>query len=79
MTVSERDMKTSFRRNVPYPLIIAAVLTVVVELKAAGEPRVGFRRGEMCPDFILPRLDGGTLQLSDFRGKRVVLFHFASW
>ena len=32
------------------------------------------------PDFILPSIDGkNTIQLSDYRGKKVLLLHFASW
>ena len=31
------------------------------------------------PDFVLPTLDGGFARLSDYRGKKVLLIHFASW
>ena len=32
------------------------------------------------PDFILPTIEGDkTIQLSSFRGKKVLLLHFASW
>lgn len=32
------------------------------------------------PDFILPSIDGDdVIQLSDYRGKKVLLLHFASW
>ena len=37
------------------------------------------RLGTQLPDFALPRLDGTLLHLSDFRGKRVALFMWASW
>ena len=31
-------------------------------------------------DFILPSIDGeSSIQLSDYRGKKVLLLHFASW
>ena len=37
----------------------------------AGQPHL---------DFILPSIDGDkNIQLSDFRGKKVLLLHFASW
>ena len=32
------------------------------------------------PDFVLPSVDGGaSIQLSKYRGKKVLLLHFASW
>ena len=50
-------------------------------LTAAAEdrPPIGTKTGEMYPDFVLPTLDGEIKRLSDFRGKRILLFHFASW
>ena len=35
--------------------------------------------GEQAPDFTLPGLDGGQVSLSDYRGKRVIVFMWASW
>jgi len=35
--------------------------------------------GSEVPDFALPTLDGAQFKLSDFRGKRLVLFMWASW
>lgn len=36
--------------------------------------------GESHPDFILPTIDGKKqIQLSSYRGKKVLLLHFASW
>jgi peroxiredoxin Q/BCP len=32
--------------------------------------------GEMAPDFELPNQDGETVKLSDFRGKKVILFAY---
>lgn len=32
--------------------------------------------GEMAPDFELPNQDGKMVRLSDFRGKRVILFAY---
>jgi hypothetical protein len=37
----------------------------------------GIQPGELAPDFELPRAGGGTLRLSDLRGKPVLL-HFGS-
>ena len=35
--------------------------------------------GYQAPDFTLPTLDGENISLSDYRGKRVILFMWASW
>lgn len=35
--------------------------------------------GDLAPDFIIPLLDGGTVQLSNLRGKPVVLYFWATW
>ena len=35
--------------------------------------------GDEAPDFKLPSLQGQTIKLSDYRGKKVVLFMWASW
>jgi peroxiredoxin len=35
--------------------------------------------GERAPNFSLPTLDGGHVELSDYRGKPVVLNFWASW
>jgi peroxiredoxin len=41
--------------------------------------RVAAAEGRLAPDFILQRLDGGTLRLSDLRGRPVVLNFWATW
>ncbi len=38
----------------------------------------GIQPGEVAPDFELPRVGGGTLRLSELRGKPVLL-HFGSF
>ena len=35
--------------------------------------------GELAPNFRIPLLNGGTVSLSDFRGKRVLINSWASW
>ena len=35
--------------------------------------------GDAAPDFALRALDGEEVKLTDYRGKRLVLFMWASW
>ena len=58
--------------------VAAAYLTTSPAL-AGDKPAIGTNVGEMYPDFRLPSLDGGFKRLSDYRGKKVLLLHFASW
>jgi hypothetical protein len=60
---------------------IAAMALLAVDRATAQpvEPPIGLGRGQMHPDFMLPKIDGGHLRLSDYRGKKILLFHFASW
>ncbi len=47
---------------------------------AASEPEVGMEVGQRYPDLALPSLDGsGPLSVSHFRGRKIILFQFASW
>ena len=55
-----------------------AVLCVglCVPVTSAYAPRVG----QVHPDFTLPRLgEGQPVSLAQFRGRKVLLVHFASW
>ena len=40
---------------------------------------VGLDKGQIAPDFELETLDGETVKLSDYRGKRVMLNFWATW
>ncbi|MBI2856496.1 MAG: redoxin domain-containing protein [Chloroflexi bacterium] len=35
--------------------------------------------GQLAPDFTLKTLDGGTVSLTDYRGKKLGVFMWASW
>ena len=60
-----------------YSLIGLSLLGVTrVTAAEAYHPRVGQPHAE----FTLPAIDDGRpVSLSDFRGKKVLLIHFASW
>ncbi len=42
---------------------------------ATGYPKVG----DISPDFILPSLDGEEISLTGYRGKKLIVFMWASW
>jgi hypothetical protein len=50
---------------------------VVAQKPSASDPTAGV--GQLAPDFLLPKLEGGTVSLADFRGKRVLIESWASW
>ncbi len=35
--------------------------------------------GQQVPDLAFRSLDGGTVRLSDFRGKKLLIFVWGSW
>lgn len=47
--------------------------------EAAPDNLPGLRVGEKAPDFELMTLDGKTVKLSDYRGKKVILNFWATW
>jgi cytochrome c biogenesis protein CcmG, thiol:disulfide interchange protein DsbE len=66
--------------------IVAVTVAVVAsndkepaaQLEGVAQPNSA-KVGEVAPDFELETLDGGTVRLSDFRGKPVVVNFWASW
>ncbi len=62
---------------------LVGMLLLSVSPMAVGAPvverSVGMDVGMVHPDFRLPTLEGGFDRLSDHRGKKVLLIHFASW
>ncbi|MCR8844973.1 redoxin domain-containing protein [Paenibacillus sp. SC116] len=40
---------------------------------------VGINQGNLAPDFELKTLEGNSVKLSDFRGKKVILNMWATW
>ena len=65
-------------------VLVAGVWALAVACAGAvqdepAHPTIGTKEGQMYPDFLLPKLEGGFGRLSDHRGKKVLLIHFASW
>ncbi len=61
--------------------VLLACLLALAPGRACAEdrPAIGLEPGQMYPDFLLPTLDGELHSLSEYRGKKILLFHFASW
>jgi peroxiredoxin len=58
----------------------AAVSTTVNTATVTSEqPKTGWRIGEQAPDFTLTTTDNHDIQLSDYRGKKVILNFWATW
>jgi len=64
-------------RNLNLLTLTAGCVCAVAASGAAGySPRVG----RPHPGFVLPGIaDGEPVSLSQFRGRKVLLVHFASW
>ena len=45
----------------------------------AIEAASGARIGEPAPDFTLKSLEGRQVSLSDYRGKKTIVFMWGSW
>jgi peroxiredoxin len=71
--------------NVKRNLVVGAILIVVVAFMlyaSSKSPRSGIVASggtQAAPNFALKDLDGNTVQLSDLRGKAVVLNFWATW
>ena len=63
-------------RKLPW-LVLIWLTSVLPDARAGGySPRVG----QTHPDFLLPSItDGRPVTLSQFRGRKVLLIHLASW
>lgn len=62
-------------------LLLLGLSLVIVRVRGSkAAPEVRPEVGYFAPDFALPDLDGKTVRLSDFRGKKAVFLNFwATW
>jgi hypothetical protein len=61
---------------------IVAVIVALFSMNQSQAQSTSYspKVGQPHADFILPSIeDGSPIQLSDYRGKKVLLMHFASW
>ncbi|MBI3393660.1 MAG: redoxin domain-containing protein [Nitrospirae bacterium] len=59
--------------------VTVALLWGGVSPALAGTPAGPYKVGDLVTDFALPMLGGETFNLSDHKGKPIVLAFFASW
>ncbi len=62
-------------------LLLLGLFLVIVQVSGGkADPEVRPEVGYLAPDFTLPGLDGQTVRLSDFRGKKAIFLNFwATW
>ena len=68
-------MRTSLLQR---PMVIDAAEHAAAFAAPSAE-RADVLRAGLAPDFELPDVHGVLHRLSDFRGKKVVLYAYASW
>lgn len=52
---------------------------VALSLCALSQPALALSEGDLAPNFSVPKVNGGTLKLSDYRGKVVLVNFWATW
>ncbi len=68
------------RSTMTVAVVLCVCFAPTAEQSNADEPPpIGTDVGQMYPDFILPSLEGEPIRLSDYRGRKTLLIHFASW
>ena len=82
-TLTSFDVGPSTRDNVEMRLSRILPVTwafTFLCISAVNAESYAPRVGQQHPEMTLPRIDGGgALSLSDYRGRKVLLIHFASW
>jgi thiol-disulfide isomerase/thioredoxin len=58
---------------------VAANRAIVTKAATQNDVNIGNRIGFTAPDFTLPTVDGREINLSDYRGRPVILNFWASW
>jgi peroxiredoxin len=57
-------------------VLLGAAFSVGIFGQTVQPPHTSLKVGDMAPDFTLPATTGGTVKLSDFRGKANVVLAF---
>lgn len=79
-TPSEASMQSSIPSPTAEELSLLSVIpSPTVEESPTAEMDTPTPTGPLAPDFTLPDLDGTMRSLSQFRGRPVALFFWATW
>jgi peroxiredoxin len=76
-----KELKKSFVKHKWATLLLEVVIIVVVLYGFSLYQNRGTLAadGAMAPDFTLQSIDGKTVQLSELKGKKVLVYFFAPW
>ncbi len=69
-------------KKVTLAVFLLTLMTITLThtmAEAAPDNLPGLKVGEKAPDFELKTLEGKTVRLSDYRGKKVILNFWATW
>lgn len=55
------------------------MLSAAITLTLLGQPASGIQLGQPVPDVALTDMQGKSVRISDFRGKKLIIFNWASW
>ncbi len=72
-------MKTSVRWLISFILVCSVVIFFSVPYIAPGQGSARADQDDRALDFTLKDLDGRNVNLSDYKGKTVVLYFMATW
>lgn len=76
--------QTSAGKRNPFALVVVALVAAAMlyfgfHMARRSAPPPAVTKSSPAPDFTLQSLDGKSMQLSDFRGKAVLLNFWATW
>jgi thiol-disulfide isomerase/thioredoxin len=77
--VAIRQLAFSLRIHLVLPLIACLALAASGQTQQSGSASASRARLSLAPDFALESLYGETVRLSDFHGKVVLLYFWATW
>ncbi len=77
----EKNIFKELKKNKWFAILLEAIIIVVVLLLFSWWQNRGTLAADhqVAPDFSLSAINGDRVQLSDFKGKKVLVYFFAPW